>query len=83
MEFLFSKVKLLEDKVYSVNKKFSNLQKFFNLFKINKNKPEQELLNNNITISGIPFLLKTKTLKKLLRLLLTLSMLIFIKIILI
>lgn len=55
MDLLFSKTKLLEDKVNELDLKFTYLQKELNVLKINKNKSEQELLANNITISGIPY----------------------------
>lgn len=53
MDSLFSKIKLLEEN--NMNKKYTILEKEFNLFKINTIKSDQQLLANKVSISGIPY----------------------------
>lgn len=54
IDIVFSKLKILEDKVNDINLKYNNLEKEFQAFKINNNNREQLSLTNNISVSGIP-----------------------------
>lgn len=55
IDIVFSKMKILEDKVNDIDLKYINLEKEFQAFKININNREQLSFANNIAVSGIPY----------------------------